>query len=343
MKQTKRLIGLSVVITLGACDRAALPTATRENASSAPSFAMSAGHFRSFMVPTDNSKPRHIALGSDGNMWFTESQFDNGKIGRVDSKGKITEFPVPDPTGPPDDIVAGLDGARWFTMPSGFPDAIGRVTTDGQFTTFGTCTPEECTSIVPHAIASGPDGNLWFTELTRNAVVKMTPSGSFTFYTIPTPGANPQGITVGPDGALWFTEFNTNQIGRIDVAGNFTEFGGVSGGPDRIAAGPDGNLWFTEPSPFAESRIGRITPAGVITEFQLADRAQARDIVAGPDGQMWFTEYGAGQLAQITTAGLVTEVQSVKGGPWGIGRGLDGTIWLTQIDGNRIGRFTLTP
>ena len=29
-----------------------------------------------------------------------------------------------------------------------------------------------------------------------------------------------------------------------------------------ITLGPEGNLWFTE-----ESKIGRITPAGVVTEF----------------------------------------------------------------------------
>src|SRR5438128_11788033 len=38
----------------------------------------------------------------------------------------------------------------------------------------------------------------------------------------------------------------------------------AEGQPFDITAGPDGNLWFTEQS---ASRIGRITPAGVITEF----------------------------------------------------------------------------
>jgi virginiamycin B lyase len=170
----------------------------------------------------------------------------------------------------------------------------------------------------------------------------LTPSGAFTFFTIPTAGANPHGITAGPDGALWFTEFNSNKIGRIDLSGAVREFGPVSGSPDRIATGPDGNLWFTEPFPF-DSRIGRITPGGVITEFPLSGGSQPRDIVAGPDGNLWFTEYGAGQLASITPSGVITEVQSVRGGPWGIGRGTDGTIWLTQIDGNRVARFTLGP
>ena len=48
-----------------------------------------------------------------------------------------------------------------------------------------------------------------------------------------------------------------------------TEFSaGITGPtePTSITAGPDGNLWFTE---YYGGRIGRITRAGVITEFAL--------------------------------------------------------------------------
>jgi virginiamycin B lyase len=292
---------------------------------------------QTYPIPTPNSQPRDITLGADGNMWFTESEINVSQIGRIDAQGNITEFVVPTRFSQPSEIVLGPDGALWFTAPSGFPDFfIGRVTTDGQFTGFAPeCDPQFGCSIVPLGIASGPDGNLWFTENIRNAVAKLTPSGDFTFYTIPTPGADPAGITAGPDGALWFGEFQANKIGRIDVSGTITEFGPTTGGASRIATGPDGNLWFTEP--FA-NRIGRITLAGVITEFKLKSFSNPRSIVTGPDGNLWFTKYLAGVLARITTDGVVTDVQSVSGGPWGIGRGVGDTIWLTQFDGNRVAR-----
>lgn len=342
MMHTKRVTAFAILLAVSACERAELPTTTADG--TGPLFAAGPGRFKSFRIPADNSQPRHITRGSDGNMWFTESRLDFGQIGRVDSRGRITEFAVPNPSSQPDDIVSGPDGALWFTGPSGFPNFfIGRVTTDGQFTGFAPeCDPEGACSIVPQGITSGPDGNIWFTERLRNAIVKLTPLGEFTFHTIPTPDANPSGITAGPDGALWFAEFNGNKIGRIDVSGNITEFGPVTGSPDRITAGPDGNLWFTEPFPF-DRRIGRITPSGEIAEFQLAAGSQPRDIVSGPDGNLWFTDYGAEQLSRITPDGVVTQVESVRGGPWGIGRGPDATIWLTQIDGNRVGRFTLIP
>ena len=58
--------------------------------------------------------------------------------------------------------------------------------------------------------------------------------------------------------------------------------------PIGIAAGPDGNLWFTED---VGNRIGRITTAGVVTEFPFR-RASSEPvgIAAGPDGNLWFTE-----------------------------------------------------
>jgi streptogramin lyase len=337
MKYRDRMIALAVVLIAPTCLPVTPPIAAPELLA-----AQLRGQFRSFPIPSANSEPRHITLGSDGNMWFTESRLDFGKIGRIDARGNITEFPVPNPSSQPDDIVSGPDDALWFTGPSGFPDFfIGRVTTAGVFTGFDACEiPGSFCSIVPQGIAAGPDGNLWFTERLNNAIVRMTTQGTVTYFPIPTADANPAGITAGPDGALWFTEFNANAIGRITTAGVITEFPGVSGSPSRITTGPDGNLWFTEPFPF-DNRIGRITTAGVITEFQLTGPSSPQDIVAGPDGNLWFTEFDGERLSQITPAGVVTEVQRVRGGPFGIGRDGELSIWLTQLTGNRIGRFRL--
>src|SRR5450432_1506095 len=58
----------------------------------------------------------------------------------------------------------------------------------------------------PQGIATGPDGNLWFTEYTGNKIGKITPSGVITEYPIPTANSSPYGIVTGPDGNLWFTE-----------------------------------------------------------------------------------------------------------------------------------------
>ena len=58
----------------------------------------------------------------------------------------------------------------------------------------------------------------------------------------------------------------------------------------NIVAGPDGNLWFTETSR-STHKIGRITTAGVVTEFSIPTGATSGPggIAAGPDGNLWFT------------------------------------------------------
>lgn len=44
--------------------------------------AGAAPSFKSFRIPTANSEPEGITLGSDGNMWFTEAAAN--QIGRID-------------------------------------------------------------------------------------------------------------------------------------------------------------------------------------------------------------------------------------------------------------------
>src|SRR5207253_2121647 len=85
--------------------------------------------------------------------------------------------------------------------------------------------------------------------------------------------------------------------------------------PRGIALGSDGNLWFTESrtSGTATGYIGRITPAGAITEFAVP-HAWSRPflITSGPDGNMWFSDEGTNSVGTITVAGagvgVVTEV-----------------------------------
>jgi streptogramin lyase len=115
-----------------------------------------------------------------------------------------------------------------------------------------------------------------------------------------------------------------------------------------IAAGPDGNLWFTG----SDTRLGRITPAGVVTEFYvgIAAGGQTNAIVAGPDGNVWFTANG-GLFGSITPNGAVSLYRSgVTARPDGVSRGLngitvgpDGNLWFTETHGDRVGRTTAAP
>ena len=79
--------------------------------------------------------------------------------------------------------------------------------------------------------------------------------------------------------------------------------------PLDITQGSDGNFWFTEgnvnpPQPFGPHNVGRITPAGDITEFVVCTFCFPNRIVQGPDGILYFTKSDPG-LGRITTAGEV--------------------------------------
>src|SRR5437868_6578127 len=77
------------------------------------------------------------------------------------------------------------------------------------------------------------------------------------------------------------------EIGEKAPAGPFTEFDvpTMNSSPWGITVGPDGALWFTE---LVGGNIGRITVAGVITEYPITTPSTTPNsspfgIVTGPD------------------------------------------------------------
>jgi streptogramin lyase len=92
---------------------------------------------------------------------------------------------------------------------------IARITAAGALTTFATPTA----NAQPYGIATGSDGNLYFTEPGVNRVVnkiaRVTPTGTFTEFAIPTALSGPVLIAAGPDNTIWFTEGSSNKIGVL--------------------------------------------------------------------------------------------------------------------------------
>ena len=105
------------------------------------------------------SVPFQIALGPDGNLWFTD-EGSRPAIGRVTPSGAITEFSRGlrrDST--PFAITLGPDHNLWFTDQGRHP-AIGRITTRGRITEFSRGLRA---GSAPFGIAPTSHG-LWFTD-----------------------------------------------------------------------------------------------------------------------------------------------------------------------------------
>src|SRR5713226_325968 len=237
------------------------------------------------------------------------------------ASGGVLEYPVPDPIAP---------GASCFGC--------------GQ-TSLG-------------AIVAGPEGNIWFLDGGRYKVGRLTPSGGITEFELPANVGGPVGLTIGPDRNLWITTAALGQgrpdwIMRMTLDGKVTPFpagvgDGVSGtSPQRITTGPDGNLWFTEAF---TNRIGRMTPAGALTEFPIPGaHSNPRAIVAGPDGNLWFTEasWSHPVIGRITPAGSITGYPLAVPAdvyPSEMVVGPDHNLWFTAAQGKfpqpNVGRIT---
>ncbi len=211
--------------------------------------------------------------------------------------------------------------------------------------------PAGAAVVGPARIALGSDGAMWFTEPDADRIGRITPDGRLQLF--PTgKGSGPLAIAAGPDGNVWFTEnghgtWGGNGIGRITPQGIIATLRvrpparsvRTLLGLEGITAGPDGNVWFTES---AANRIGRITPAGVVTEFSEGlGSAAPSQITAAADGNLWFSGWflEGGRIGRITPAGEVRKFPATAGSMGGIAVGPDGNVWFTAGRG-RVGRIT---
>jgi streptogramin lyase len=208
-----------------------------------------------------------LVAGPDGAIWFTNSSTlldssEDGKgfatVGRLATDGSVRAFVPPyAPPSLPGQITVGPDQALWYVEPGlafakgqGSVPSYGgivRISTDGQFKAFDLSRR----NVSPLAIASGPDGALWFTDF-GGRIGRITTSGGLKLFRSGLTAPDYAGAIVrGPDGNLWFTAPD-ERIGRITPSGFATVFRTAGrrkvNASTGLAVGPDGNLWMTEPT-----------------------------------------------------------------------------------------------
>jgi virginiamycin B lyase len=93
------------------------------------------------------------------------------------------------------------------------------------------------------------------------------------------------------------------------------------------------------------NRVGRITPEGIVTEFEMPERAGSPiNIAVGPDRNIWYTRGGA--LGRVTPQGVITEfdLPSPNGRAVGLTAGSDrrpperltDRLWFADGGANKI-------
>ena len=112
-----------------------------------------------------------------------------------------------------------------------------------------------------------------------------------------------------------------------------------------ITQGPDHNLWFTAGG---GSVVGRITPAGVVTEYPQTSGGLGNGsdlfagILTGADGTLWFSDPVQNAVGRITFTGHASlfPVTGTTTLPGDIVLGPDGNYWFTEQFTKSIGRIT---
>jgi virginiamycin B lyase len=210
------------------------------------------GNVRIFDVPNSDRElvpiVHALTLGPEGSLWAAVGEGEKsigtyfgsfgGELVRISPDGAIDAFPLPhqiEPLG----IALGSDGNLWFTGVFGRKDGehehdagvgfIGRMTPAGELSLFRT--PARRAS--PEAIATGPDGRLWFVEGRIGKIGTIDVRGNFgRRYEVRPISAGPEGLALGPDGNMWTS---AGGLMRLTPTGQQTFFR-VGYGPPVVGA-----------------------------------------------------------------------------------------------------------
>ncbi len=250
-----------------------------------------------------------IAVGPDGSLYFSDR--NNSRIRRVGPEGIITTIAG---TG---EYAYGGDGGP--ATEAGLSD--------------------------PFDVALGPDGSVYFADLSDYRVRRIRPdgiietvagNGSYEFSGDGGPateaGMVPESIAVAADGSLYIADVGSVRVRRVDPDGIITTFAGTGitglsgdGGPAtlarmmppaHVAIAPDGSLYITDTY---NHRIRRVGLDGIIRT------------VAG------FGPSGVGLGGFAGDGGPATQARLRS--PTGVAFGRDGSLYIADTDNHRIRRI----
>ncbi|MBC2932476.1 hypothetical protein [Nocardioides sp. zg-1228] len=126
-----------------------------------------------YPLPSDTTYPMGLAGGPVGSIWFTRSTTPglanpaDGSVGYIDQASGATQIWRTGSRSAPHDIVRGPDDQMWFTNRGAAP-GIGHISATGvgAISSVG--------NYQPTSLTFGPDGAIWFTDETSNAIVRVT-------------------------------------------------------------------------------------------------------------------------------------------------------------------------
>jgi virginiamycin B lyase len=170
-------------------------------------------------------------------------------------------------------------------------------------------------------------------------LLRAGPGKTFVEYRMGEPEDAPIAIAAGADGSIWFTIDHADGIGRVrDGRIERLPTANRNIEPLGLAVAADGGAWYTD---LAARAITHVSRDGEIARFVLdTPITRLGRLAIAPDGAAWFadlTGYGVTRLKD----GVFTrhQIESARGGPYGVAVSADGAVWATLQNGNQLLRL----
>jgi virginiamycin B lyase len=186
-----------------------------------------------------------IAIGSDGNPWFSWFLFSASSTASIKSidrtTGTVTDHPAG--TSKVRALSAGPDGNIWFTTFPSATNVLSRMAPDGHLVGQPFTVSHQPIAMTPNPA----DSSLWYVD---GAVTLGRIDQNGTETDIPLCSAcnaqpQPAGVAPAPDGSVWFVEDNPSDLAHRDTSGHITRYllPAFNQAPSGVAVRADGKVW----------------------------------------------------------------------------------------------------
>jgi virginiamycin B lyase len=184
------------------------------------------------------------------------------------------------------------------------PSALEEETGDAVITEYDLPIPQD----LPHDVMVAPSGEVLVTGMYTHQMYRLDPKSSeFSLEPIPVPNANPRALDVTPDGMWWVLLGAPLKMASFDPASGEWESFDLGMYPHSVALDADGRVWYNGHFSVDPELIGVLDPATGET------RTYEVPAMTMPDGASTI--------------------------PYGLRVAPAGTIWGTELAGNRLFAF----
>jgi streptogramin lyase len=182
------------------------------------------------------------------------------------------------------------------------------------------------------SIATGSDGNMYYTDYNDQDLIRMTMSGGTKVFPLTYNSGThfyPTNMVKGADGRFYISTTTSGIIGTFNVKSDSFSVQTIPSGDYTYdgsgVVGPDGNVWFTE-----AGHIAKITTGNKVTEFAYPDGNTSNyygGIAVGSDGDIWATEYNEPYIDDLDVSTDSITVYSLPCNLTSVASATDGNLY----------------